>query len=385
MPKLLAIVLAVVTALGLHPELMAFEVPLPPAEKQPSNPNQINQEAPLSGIIVLDSGNAETQLSGARAGSTLRLFGTDSRQVKVLTDLNQSQTMGGAHCISIDRQRGRIYFVENGDRRLTALDRMGKVLWKLELNNPTAIAVDDKTGNIWCADGPTLVDKKTVVVGIDGKKLTGYPWGGFDIVYDPQREVFWIAGPQIVRADREGKVSLMRPLPDLPGVPEYPAVINARNWSAVSITPVYAPGNDRLRGAWVAIRSHPDVRGSRNRLVRLDDNGETRTLVELGKVDPYAVACDAEGNCWVADLRKQLLKYNIDGQQTRQLPVPAMAVVADHTSKEMVASTEKGLLRIDDNGRVSWQAKFTYPSRQRWLGVICTNCFSAAPTPWRAP
>lgn len=370
-PGLLTIVLASVAILVLRPEVNASELPLPPSAKQKSKATAINQQALLSGVLVLDSGNAKAQPSGARSGSTLRLIGTDGQQLSVLTDLNQNESVGGNHCISIDRPRGRIYFVENADRRLTALDRMGKVLWRLESVNVSAIAVDAKSGNIWCVVGMNLFDPKTIVVGIDGKVLTEYPWGGVDIVYDPIVEVFWISGSQIMRVDREGKVSLMRPLPDLPGLPDVPTVINARNWAAVSITPdvVHTVGSSRQGGAWVAIRSHPDVMGSRNRLVRLNDKGETRALVELAKVDPFAVACDASGNCWVADRGKQLLQFNVDGQQVRQLPVPALAVVADHSLGVMCVSTEDGLLRIDDDGRVSWQTKFSYPSKQTWLGV----------------
>jgi hypothetical protein len=374
-------VIAFAVNLKISPDVCAGELPLVPVIKSDSEPTTqeeakataTHQKEPSPGIIVLDTGNPDAKPSGERSDfrSTLSLFSADGRKLSVLSDLKQSATVGGTHSVAIDRQRGRIYFPENAAQRLTALDLQGKILWRLKSFDASAIAVDPKSGDVWCEVGGNLVDRKTIVVGVDGKILTEYPWGGVDIAYDPQADVFWIAGAQIMRVDRAGKISLRRPLPDLPGLPDVPAVINARNWLAVSITPdvVHTVGNAHCGGAWVAIRSHPNVMGSRNRLVRLDDKGETRTLIELGEVDPFAVAVDANGDCWVADRGKQLLQFNVDGQQVRQLPVSARAVMTDHKRGEMWVSTNEGLLRIDDEGRIIWQSKFGYRSEQTWLGV----------------
>lgn len=371
-PRLLAMAMVFVWTLFMWLEGDASELPMGPAPEEGAKAVPVDQQQSLtSGVLVLDTGSAKAKPSGARSGSTLRLIGTDGQQLCVLTDLNQNETIGGTHCISMDHQRGRIYFLENADQRLTALDKMGKVLWRLKSVGVSSVAVDARSGNIWCEVGASLFEKKTIVVGLDGKILTEYPWGGVDIVYDPQSDVFWVAGRQILRVSREGKVFLMRPLPELPGLPDVPTVINARNWAAVSITPdvVHTVGSAQYGGAWVAVRSHPDVKGSRNRLIRLDDNGETRALVELAEVDPFAVACDANGNCWVADRAKQLLQYDLDGNQVLQLPIPALAIVADEVRGEMCVSTEEGLLRINGDGRVTGQTKFSYPSKQTWLGV----------------
>lgn len=320
-------------------------------------------------IIVYGTGNRNLKASGPSA--SLRLISAEGKELNAIAGLKQGESIGGNHCVSIDRQRERIYFCENGAARLTAIDLMGKVMWQIEKIDVKAIAVDSKSGNIWCEVGNSLDDMKTIVVSVDGKVVTEYPWGGVDIAYDPQVEAFWIAGYQIMRIDRQGKMSLRRPLPDLPGLPEVPTVVNARNWCAVSISPdkLHEVGSAHHGGAWVAIRSHPNVTGSRNRLVRLDDKGETRALVELADVDPFAVACDAVGNCWVVDRGKGLLQFNIDGQVGRKLPMSAFAVAGDREEGGAWVSTDEEVIRLDKQGGVIWRYKLGYRSTQTWLGT----------------
>lgn len=67
--------------------------------------------------------------------------------------LNQSETIGGTHRVSVDRERNRVYALEDVDDRLLAFDLAGHNVWLLEKIESSALAVDPANGNIWVTGG----------------------------------------------------------------------------------------------------------------------------------------------------------------------------------------------------------------------------------------
>jgi len=121
---------------------------------------------------------------------------------------------------------------------------------------------------------------------------------------------------------------------------------------------------------WLAERDHPDVARSRNRIWLLSAAGESRATVELGKTDPFAVACNSKtGEAWLA-CRDSLRRVSTDGRISEQLPIEAGQVAISAMSGEIWVTTENEVLRLNADGKTLARLPFGKPSSQSWLAAF---------------
>jgi len=268
-------------------------------------------------------------------------------------DFNTCQTVGAIHCVAIDAARGRIYLCELVGNRVTALDVRGRKLWQVDKIEANALAVDPKTGNLWCTTGKSLVDGEIVVLDTTGREVMSFPVRGPDIAYDPQSDGFWLVGSEITKLSREGKVLFTKP---------------HGGWACVSVAT-----NPRDGSVWIVERKHQDVAPSVNRLWHLDANGAPIKTWDLGDKRIFGVACDPRtGMAWVVNLRTELLCFTADGEELPAFPVKAVAVAVSPTSGQVWATTETEVIRLDDDGLPAFSSPLGggAMSGQSWLAAF---------------
>ncbi len=161
-------------------------------------------------------------------------------------EYNACQTIGAIHCLAVNAAGGRIYLCELAGNRVTALDFQGRKLWQVGKVKAGALAVDPKTGRLWCSVGSSLAAGETVVFDGAGREVASFPLRGVDIAYDPHTEAFWLVGDAITKVTREGKVLFQKP---------------GTGWAFVS-----AAVNPNDGSVWIVERAHPQVARSVNRL-----------------------------------------------------------------------------------------------------------------------
>jgi DNA-binding beta-propeller fold protein YncE len=271
----------------------------------------------------------------------------DGRVLHTLEEFHVSQSVGAAHVVAIDRQRNRVYVCENVAHCVTALDLHGRKLWRVDQIDADTLAVDPKTGNLWCSGGPNLSSGATVVLDAQGNEVASYPDHGIDIAYDPKTDGFWLVGYGIKKLSREGKVLFERP---------------HEGWACVSVA-VYP--NDG--SVWIGERNHPDVAHSRNRLWHLDASGNVLLSEPLDELNPYAVACDPKsGTVYVANLRSSILRFSADGRPQPPASIPVTAVSVSPSSGQLWATTATELLRLDHAGAVQSRTPLGADSLASW-------------------
>ncbi len=282
--------------------------------------------------------------------------GGDPKDVAVerVAAFHTSMTGGGVHSLAIDRQRGRIYLVERIANRVVALDFHGRRLWQVDGISAAALAVDPKTGRVWCTVSRTTLAGEVVVLEPTGQEVASFPEPGFDIVYDPHGDGFWLAGDEqhgIIRLTREGRVLFRRPCEGF-------------EMASVEIDP-------RDGTAWLVERAHPDEAGSANRVWQVDPGGKVLHSWPMGDKLVFSVAVDPKaGTAWVTVLHGGLLRFHPDGRAPEPLPITAATAVAfSPTTGRAWVATESEVLGLDADGRPAIRSPIGPESGQAWLAA----------------
>ena len=240
--------------------------------------------------------------------------------------------------------------VELAGRRVTALDSAANILFRMDAVEADALAVDPITGNVWCAGGSSLDQSELKVFDTAGSRVATHSISGFDIVYSPHDEAFWVAGRDVTKCDREGTIR---------------ARLAGTGWATVSVSADFRDG-----GAWVVERKHPQVKNSVNRLLRLDAQGELVREIDLGTRTPFCVASDPRsGAAWMVEHGTALIRVPVEGPPLDPIPIPAIAISIGVRTGSIWVSTRDAVMKLDQDGRVTASAAFTTPSSQSWLAV----------------
>jgi beta-lactamase regulating signal transducer with metallopeptidase domain/peroxiredoxin len=283
-----------------------------------------------------------------------RLIALDAagKELWSLDGLNNAQSVGGVHGVVFDRRRERVYIREDIANRITALNLSGKKLRQIDGIEAGAIAVDEQTGHVWTTGGGSRLDQgETIVFDQNGNQVAAHPYVGIDIAYSPHDGAFWLAGYEIIKLSRDGKVLFRK---------------RAEGWCCASVSANTTDGS-----VWITERDHPDVPRSRNRVWLLSAAGETRATVELGKTDPFAIACDSNtGEAWVACLGGGLRRVSKNGQLSEPVPIEASQVAISPRSGDIWVTTKDEVLRLNGDGKVLTRVPFGKPSSQSWLAAF---------------
>jgi 5-hydroxyisourate hydrolase-like protein (transthyretin family) len=342
-----------------NPKLFAVGTGMTPGPARfPVTQHAVHDEKPagMPSVVVLDDcdGNFERGRPHHDGLRILHVSPTpEGGYVKsiIKKEFNTCQTIGSIHCVALNAARGRIYVSEIAGNRVTALDVQGGKLWEVEKIEAGALAVDTKTGHLWCTVGHTLAIGQTVVFDRTGREVTSFPVRGVDIAYDPHTDGFWLVGDGITKLSRQGQ-ELFHEL--------------RAGWAYVSVAM-----NPRDGSLWIVERAHPDVARSVNRLWHRDAKGGVIKTWDLGEKPIFGVACDPKtGTAWVTSLGTDLLRFTADGNELPPLPVKARAIAISPATGQVWLTTETDIVRLDGSDRLHTVSRFGATSGQSWLAVF---------------
>jgi hypothetical protein len=270
---------------------------------------------------------------------------------RFIREFNTCQTVGAIHCVSVDPTRERIYVSELAGNRVTSLDLQGRELWQVGEISASALAVDPKTGFLWCTTGRSLTDGETVVLDGKGREVASFPYRGVDIAFDPHTEGFWLVGNQITKLSRSGKVLFQQ---------------ECEGWAFVSVAVNQTDGS-----VWTIERAHPDVARSCNRLWHHNANGGLLKMRSLGEKLMFGVACEPKmGTVWVTCLQSDVLRFSTQGDELPAFPTKARAISVSPTTGRVWMTTETEVLWLDEADRPHTAYRYSEPSGQSWLAAF---------------
>lgn len=243
---------------------------------------------PPSVVVVRD---LEPDLAGGIDGDQAILLDSHANDRGVISGLGVSGAIANQNRVLIDTVHERVVLIENLRDRLSTFAFDGTPQLTVPLEGAASVVLTDDATRIGCVAGRTLDERQTVFFdATTGKEVRRFNWGGVALVNDTAGSQLWSVGRQLIAFSPDGEIRIRRPLSRLPAEPDYPTVINSRNWCGVGV--VIEPNqNSWWRNIWIIERDHPDVGGSRNRLFAVDEDGQTRILVELQEIDPISIAC----------------------------------------------------------------------------------------------
>jgi len=305
-----------------------------------------------TGILVLD--DCDDQYEGKKKyEDNLTLLNPTGKQMFRLSGFNNCQSIGSTRMVAADPTRKCIWVIENVAHRIRRFDLAGKATLTIPGVHGSAIAIDPVTGNIWTLAGEGEIGKgKTVVYDDKGKEVASYDISGWDIAYDRKSKAFWIAEKKLT------KITAAK------GEVVFSADVSTWCASSVDVDP-------RSGGAWLAVREHPDVAGSSNRLLKFDADGKEVVAIDLGQKIPFRVSVDPkDGSVWAAHLRKSVERFSADGKSQGEHVVEALAVQVDPTGGDAWVVTPTGVQKMTPEGQVTKRVRHTGRTSQAWIASL---------------
>src|SRR6266446_3226619 len=247
-----------------------------------SEPERASDQGLPARILVLE--DCDNNYRTPPFGDAVLGFTADGKRLRKAGGLNICETVGGCRSLSVGPE-GRMFVVcENVANRLTAFEtETGHQLWTL--NGVFTSATIAPTGVIYALNNSgTIYGKEVLVISEHGQILQRADLGGFDIAYDPNRKVLWLAGADVKKCDLELRL-LMKLTPV--------------RWCAVSVD--VNPDSS----VWIAERQHPNISQSQDRIVKISPSGVVLKSVNLAW-SPLCLRVDgADGSVWVTGVRSQ--------------------------------------------------------------------------------
>jgi DNA-binding beta-propeller fold protein YncE len=219
--------------------------------------------------------------------------------------------------------------------------------------NGSAIAVDPETGNVWALAGEGAIGKSRIVVYDDkGKEVASHDISGWDVASDRKAKAFWIAERKLTKITAaKGEVICS---------------VDVSTWCASSVDVDPNSG-----AAWVAVREHPDVAGSSNRLLKFDPDGSELVTIELGQKSPFRVSVDPkDGSVWVAHLGKSVERFSADGKSLAEYAVEALAVQIDPAGGNAWVVTPTEVQVMTPTGKVTKRVGHAGKTSQAWIAAL---------------
>jgi len=301
------------------------------------------------GILVLD--NCDDQYQGKEEyKDNLTLLDPTGRQTFRVSGFNNCESIGSSRMVAIDPARKCIWVIENVADRIRRFDLVGNETLAIPRVCGSAIAIDPVTGHIWAlAGGRTIGKGKTVVYDDKGKEVASYQISGWDIAYDRKAKAFWIAGRKLTK------------ITAATGEVIFSADVSTWCASSVDVDP-------KSGTAWVAVREHPYVAGSSNRLLKFGAEGKEVVAIDLGKKRPFRVSLDPkDGSVWVAHFMKSVERFSADGKSQAEYPFEALAVQVDPAGGDAWVVTPTEVQRLTPKGDVRMRVRHAGKTSQAWI------------------
>jgi len=352
--------ITIITVLLLAALTVPTTLALTYREKLPTLPVAASAERGDYGILMLD--NYDPDYEGKEAyDDRLYLLDSTGKVKGVFSGFNICETFGGSHMLAVDEKRKTVWVAENVGRRLWHFDlRNGKLLQKIQGLKASALAVDPMTGNVWVTVSEGSIGRGHIkVLSPSGEIKAEYNIPGFDIACSSRDRSFWVVGKNIYKLDRKGKI--------------LGQIIDQIPWTAVSVSIDQKTGN-----AWVVVRAHPQVPGSKPEIWVVDRNVEIKQRLDLGELIPFCASVDSgKGVVWVGCLGT-ILRFTTDGEKLQSgRGVSAFSVVPGPSAESAFAASREGVtkIKVDESGYVSMGSicqtiDDQLGSSQKWLAIV---------------
>jgi hypothetical protein len=284
-------------------------------------------------VLIMEDSDSDFKL--APFEDPVIAYGADGKAVRRVSDLNIAQTVGGCRSLSVAPD-GRFFVVcENVGNKITAYETAtDRRLWSLDGGYTSATVSSNgmvyaltSLGQIY-GDGLVVIDQA-------GRIVREAKVGGFDLVVDAERNAIWLTGADIKKCDLD--LTVLRQADPIP-------------WCGVSVD-VSAEGT-----AWVAEREHQDVKGSRDRLLKISSSGEVVKTVDL-KWSPVCLRVDrADGSVWVtgSSAHRRKTAALLEKIEKRTGPLPLGKKLRDFLTGYRVESWTH---KYDGNGKLLHEIK----------------------------
>jgi hypothetical protein len=314
-----------------------------PAPKEPPKP---------TGILVLDDCDAQYQ-GKEQYQDNLTLVDSKGEQTFRVSGFNNCESIGSSRMVAADPARRCIWVIENVAHRIRRFDLAGNELLTIPGVHGSAVAVDPETGNVWALAGEGSIGRgKTVVYDAKGKEVASYAISGWDIAYDRKAKAFWIAEKKLTKITAaKGEVVCS---------------VDVSTWCASSVDVDPSSG-----AAWVAVRAHPDVAGSSNRLLKFDANGKELVAIDLRQKCPFRVSVDAkDGSVWVAHFGKSVEQFSAEGKSQAEHAMAALAVQVDPAGGNVWVVTPTEVQKMTPKGVVTKRVSHASRTSQAWIASL---------------
>ena len=207
------------------------------------------------------------------------LLNNKGQVVNRIKGLNVCQDIGDNRAITISEDKRFFVVCENVANKITAYSlSTGDEMWSLPGNFTSAAIAQGVTyaltldGTIY-GSGITAIDGKGNIIKQSEEAR------GFDILVDTNLNCLWLVGGDIRKCDMNLKVV---------------KAIDPITWCAVSVD--IAPDGS----IWVVEREHPEVVGSRNRLLKISPEVNISQDISLKDLSPSCVRVNkTDGSVWV--------------------------------------------------------------------------------------
>ena len=241
-----------------------------------------NVQPATSGSTVLVLDDCDSDYKNPPFEDAVKTFGRHAELMKTVADLNICQTVGGCRALAVSPDGSFFVVCENVGDRLTAYEtQTGKKLWSIA-GKFTSAAISTLGMTYALLNEGTIYGKGVVILDRAGRIIRKGDVGGFDIVLDANRQALWLVGADIKKCNLDLEVQM---------------TCGPIGWCAVSVD---VDGDGCI---WVAERFHPDVKGSKDRLLRISPKGEIQKTVDLDW-SPLGVRVDRiDGSVWATGCR----------------------------------------------------------------------------------
>ncbi|MDH4203375.1 MAG: hypothetical protein OEV87_10840, partial [Phycisphaerae bacterium] len=215
-----------------------------------------------------------------------------------LSGLNICQNVGGNHALAVDEKRKTAWVAESvGDRLFHINLKTGMIIQVLGNIKASSVSIDPKTGNAWVLTSEgTIYGKELVVFNPKGKSIASYDIHGQDIVYSRKDDCFWVVGKTVLKVNKKGDV-----LGKIEG--QIP-------WCAVSVDIDENNGN-----AWIVVRAHSQVEGSRDEIWIVNSNVEVVKKISVDEMIPFCVSVDSNNKvAWIGCIATTM-RFTTEGEK----------------------------------------------------------------------
>jgi hypothetical protein len=292
---------------------------------------QENQDPTTAGhsanVWVLTDGDPD--FTNPPFADSLMAFASNGEKLMTLDGFNIAQTIGGARSLAVADDGQSCWVCENTGNILSKIDWTGKILLRIPAKI-AAVDLDTKANLYALTHTYTIYGDSIVVFDANGNLTMGAHYGGYDLVVDDDHSAVWIVGGDITKLDLNM---------------HHQFTVDPIAWTATTVD--YASDGT----IWVGEGKHPDVPGSKDRLIHLDDKGSILDTIDLS-YRPMCIRTDrSDGSIWIVS--DALYKYVPGHSQLIKMdPVAGYALSIDPCDNLIWVATYKDVRSYSQSGEL---------------------------------